>query len=188
MEESEIKRTPAEWGLRWVWNHPEVTVVLSGMNEISQLEENIRTASDAYPGSMTEKELAVVSLIAGKYHELMKIPCTGCKYCMPCPFGVDIPGCFDLYNSAYIFPNEGWYNYRYLYISHHLVLQKSAASLCRNCGLCEKQCPQHIEIRKNLKIIEKEFEGNAIKLIVPVLNILRKIKRKITGIIHFRKK
>ena len=97
--EAEIKRTPAEWGLRWVWNRPEVTVVLSGMNEESHIEENLRIADEAYPNSLTEAELQLVKRVEQKYRELMKIGCTGCRYCLPCPSGVDIPGCFEIYDN-----------------------------------------------------------------------------------------
>jgi predicted aldo/keto reductase-like oxidoreductase len=158
-DEAEKKRTPAAWGLRWIWNHPEVTVVLSGMNEISQVDENIETASEGRAGSLTADELAIVRRAADTFQALMSVPCTGCRYCMPCPNGVDIPGCFDLYNSAHLFGDQGPYNDRYFYSSLHRPQKNSGASLCRDCGLCEDQCLQHIEIRKHLKTIEREFEG-----------------------------
>ncbi len=92
--EAERRRTPAEWALRWVWNHPEVTVVLSGMNDEAQVEENLRIAADARPGSLTAAELGLVGRVGRKYREIMKVGCTGCGYCQPCPSGVDIPGSF----------------------------------------------------------------------------------------------
>jgi predicted aldo/keto reductase-like oxidoreductase len=89
-------------GLRWIWNHPEVTVVLSGMNEEIHIEENLRIAAEAYPNSLTEAELQLVKRVTSKYRELMKVGCTGCRYCMPCPAGVNIPLCFEEYNNLYL--------------------------------------------------------------------------------------
>jgi predicted aldo/keto reductase-like oxidoreductase len=99
LKETEVRRTPAEWALRWVWNHPEVTVVLSGMNDENHIEENLTIADDAFPRSLTDEEIGLVSRAAQAYRESMKIGCTGCQYCMPCPAGVDIQGCFDHYNQ-----------------------------------------------------------------------------------------
>ena len=105
-DEAPIKRTPAEWALRWVWNHPEVTVVLSGMNEEKHiLKRTLQDADKAYPNSLTEAELQLVKKVEKKYRELMKVGCTGCRYCMPCPGGVNIPFCFEAYNNLYMFDN-----------------------------------------------------------------------------------
>ena len=104
--EGEVKRSPAEWALRWIWNHPEVTVVLSGMNNEDHIQENLRIADEAYPYSLSEKELGLVSRVAETYRGLMKAGCTGCRYCMPCPSGVDIPSCFELHNGAHIFGDK----------------------------------------------------------------------------------
>ena len=101
-DEAPTKRTAAEWALRWVWNHPEVTVVLSGMNEETHIEENLKVAGEAYPNSLTETELQLIKKVEQKYRELMKVGCTGCRYCMPCPSGVNIPLCFELYNNLYM--------------------------------------------------------------------------------------
>ena len=90
-DEADIKRSPAEWGLRWVWNHPEVTVVLSGMNDERHIEENLRVAGEALPGSLTEKELALAARVRDAYRKQVKVGCTGCHYCLPCPQGVNIP-------------------------------------------------------------------------------------------------
>ncbi|HML25927.1 MAG TPA: aldo/keto reductase, partial [Methanomethylovorans sp.] len=92
--EADVKRSPAEWALRWVWNHPEVTVVLSGMTEPYHVEENLKAAEEGLADSLTPEELELISRVADKYRELMKINCTGCRYCMPCPQAADIPACF----------------------------------------------------------------------------------------------
>jgi predicted aldo/keto reductase-like oxidoreductase len=165
-DEADVKRTPAEWALRWIWNHPEVTVVLSGMNDISQVDENILTASEAYPNSLNQKELDTVARVAEKYRDLMTIPCTGCNYCVPCPAGVDIPGCFELYNSREVFRGAGNDDtqYRYLLYQMGILGNRSSASLCINCGKCKEQCPQHIDIPVKMKEVETQFESPVIKL------------------------
>ncbi len=108
-----VHRSPAEWALRWVWDHPEVTVVLSGMNEENHIEENIRVAGEALPCSMTDVELAVVEKARLAYTLLMSVPCTGCRYCMPCPSGVNIPECFAAYNDTALFPGSGHARFQY---------------------------------------------------------------------------
>ena len=170
---SNVKKSPAEWGLRWIWNHPEVAVVLSGMNEISQIDENIQTASEAYPNSLTERELDTVKMAAEKYRKLMTIPCTGCKYCMPCPSGVDIPGCFELYNSINIFKGLGEYDAQYMYLIHHMGIlgNRTSASLCTDCENCKKHCPQHIDIPNKMKDVEAQFERPITKLKATVMKL-----------------
>jgi len=157
-DQAEIKRTPAEWSLRWVWNHPEVTVVLSGMNEEKHIEENIRIAGEAYPDSLSQEELDLVSRVRDTYQELMKVGCTGCRYCMPCPSGVNIPACFELYNNANMFGEKFQAK-----LGYALNLRGSYASQCKDCGKCEKACPQHLPIPKLLKDVSREFEGFFLK-------------------------
>ena len=141
-DQAYIKRSPAEWAFRWVWNHPEVTVVLSGMNSQEMVEENIRVASEAGANSFTETDYELFEQVRQVLNEKIKIPCTGCNYCMPCPKGVDIPTCFSCYNNLEI---EGrmmafW---RYM-MQTSLKSQTHNASLCVKCGKCEGHCPQNI--------------------------------------------
>lgn len=154
-EEADHKRTPAEWALRWVWNHPEVSVVLSGMNEEDHIKENIQVANEAHPLSLNSAELELIKKVKKKYNELMKIGCTGCNYCMPCPNGVNIPSCFDYYNSSYLFENRFMNNM--LYFS--FLAESELASRCQNCGECEEKCPQELSIQQLLEQVAKEFEG-----------------------------
>jgi hypothetical protein len=156
-DEAGKKRSPAEWALRWVWNHPEVNVVLSGMNEDSQVEENLRIADEGYPNSLAESELEIIGRAEKAYRKLMKIDCTGCRYCLPCPEGVDIPGCFDIYNSKHVFGDE---RSQLVYNVRHSGMggPPSGASLCTACGTCEDLCPQHLEIPELLKEVAAEFE------------------------------
>ena len=153
---------PAEWALRWLWNRPEVTVVLSGMTETDQLDENLRIAEEGLPGSLTEEELELAKRAGEKYMEIMKVGCTGCSYCMPCPFGVNIPACFEIYNSYHMFDDKRHEKFMYMSRLGGLLNKKSAASLCRNCGRCVKACPQHIDIPNELKKVKNDMEGPVI--------------------------
>lgn len=151
-EVADVKRSPAEWALRWIWNQPEVGLLLSGMNSISQIEENIKTAEASLVGAMPPKEIELVDAVKKKYKELTRVSCTACRYCMPCPAGVDIPGNFALYNEAAMYDNwdncKGYYNSR---------KDTEKASACVECEKCEKVCPQHLKIREHLKELHGEM-------------------------------
>jgi predicted aldo/keto reductase-like oxidoreductase len=161
-DETETKRTPAEWALRWVWNHPEVTVVLSGMNEESHIEENLKIASEAYPNSLTDAELQLVKKVEQKYRQLMKIGCTGCRYCMPCPSGVNIPECFEIYNNLHMFGNVEGARFTYAVRMSGVFTNTEPggfASQCIECGQCMEKCPQSLKIPDLLKTVAEELEG-----------------------------
>lgn len=156
--QSDVQRSSAEWALRWLWNHPEVSTVLSGMNEEAHIDENVRVASETLPGSLTEKELELIEAVKKEYFRLKKVDCTGCGYCMPCPAGVNIPMCFGFYNNKHLFGGRGA-NFQYTFFTSGLTGGKPAnASLCIHCGQCEKVCPQHIHIRHELKQVVREME------------------------------
>lgn len=165
---SPVKRSPAEWALRWVWNHPEVTVVLSGMNEEAHIDENIRAAKTAQPLSLSAEELATVNRARDEYKRLMKVGCTGCGYCMPCPSGVDIPGCFARYNTYRLFPNDRTIRFHYMMRHGGFEDKKSNAGLCKSCGKCMKACPQHLPIPELLKDVSREMDG-MLAVMVPVM-------------------
>ncbi|WP_438444985.1 aldo/keto reductase [Gorillibacterium sp. sgz5001074] len=144
------RRTPAEWALRWVWNHPEAHVTLSGMGTMEQVEENMRTAAEAAAGSMTAKELDVVAQ-ARDVFRWTKVSCTGCEYCMPCPVGVDIPANFKFYNEYYFLSNDNQRNgLKKVYDTK--IPADARASSCVECGTCEEHCPQHIAIPQELRL------------------------------------
>lgn len=172
-ESFRITRTPAEWALRWIWNHPEVNVILSGMSDEQQLSENISIAQNAKANSLSEEELAIFDRVKAVMLQKTKVPCTGCAYCMPCPSGVDIPGCFAAYNDKYLLETKGG-RWNYLQTLGTMAKQPSYASLCTECGKCERHCPQNIQIRKELKTVKKEMEG---VLFRPLVYIARKILR-----------
>ena len=162
-EEYKIKRTPAQWAFRWLWNQPEVTVVLSGMNSDEMVRDNIQTASTVEVGELGEDEEQMLKQVVAAINAKMKVGCTGCGYCMPCPKGVDIPGTFAAYNRRYA-EGKFWSFVDYVMCTT-LRKNSTAASNCVGCGKCEKHCPQHIEIRKNLKDAQKELETPLYKVV-----------------------
>lgn len=167
-DESPVKRSAAEWGLRFVWDHPEVTVVLSGMNDEAHIDENIRVAGSALPQSLTPDDRDRIGRARDTYRRLMKVGCTGCGYCMPCPAGVDIPGCFSLYNARHLFPKDRSAKFHYFGRHGGLIGDVSYAGLCRQCGKCAKACPQHLPIPQLMKDVKSDMEGG-MRIAVPVL-------------------
>ncbi|SNX53981.1 aldo/keto reductase [Thermoanaerobacterium sp. RBIITD] len=151
-DKSKVKRTPAEWALQWVWNHPEVSIVLSGMSTMEQVIQNIESASRSGANSFTEEELELVDQVRNTYKKLSPVACTACNYCMPCPNGVMIPRNFAIYNEACMYNNykEALNNYN--------NLKDGKASSCIECGQCETKCPQHLTIIDYLKDVKKYFK------------------------------
>ncbi|MDR2707199.1 MAG: aldo/keto reductase [Nitrososphaerota archaeon] len=171
-DDAHVKRSPAEWSFRWLWNQPEVTCVLSGMNSLEMLKENIETAKTANIDDFSERDFAVIEKAKQAFTEAIKVPCTGCSYCMPCPQGVDIPTCFSCYNNIVI---EGKKAAFIKYIMQTSLKSKpQVASLCNKCGHCEKSCPQKIEIRTELQNTKKAFEKFYFK---PVVYIAKKFMK-----------
>lgn len=149
--------TPAQWALKWLWNQPEVTCVLSGMNSVEMVEENLHTAEHTRAGELTEADQAMLRQVVEAINARMKVGCTGCGYCMPCPEGVDIPGSFAAYNRRY---SEGWVAAMKDYFMCTAIRKDSSgASNCVECGKCERHCPQHIPIRRELKAVKKSLEN-----------------------------
>lgn len=165
------KHTPAQWALRWLWNQPEVTCVLSGMNSLEMVADNVKTASEATVGELGPKEEAMLQRVVGAINAKMKVGCTGCGYCMPCPKGVDIPGTFAAYNRRF---SEG----RSAALIEYFMCTalrgaSSAASNCIECGKCEGHCPQHIPIRSELKNARRQLEGPLYKIGRKVVKIFK---------------
>lgn len=160
------QRSPAEWAFRWLWNQEEVAVVLSGMSTMEMLEENIASASAAAVGCMSEEENGMLQQVADAINEKIKVGCTGCSYCMPCPMGVDIPGTFAAYNRT---ASEGWFaGEREYFMGTTLRKSRTAASQCIGCGKCEAHCPQGIAIREQLAAARKTLEGPVYKIAAKV--------------------
>jgi predicted aldo/keto reductase-like oxidoreductase len=145
------KRTPADWALQWVWNHPEVSLALSGMSTLEQVKQNITSASQSGPGTLTADELALIARVRDKYRELCPIPCTQCKYCLPCPGGVNIPRIFEIYNEVIMYND-----YKTARASYNIWLkEEERADSCTQCGQCEELCPQEIGIIEGLAQIHQ---------------------------------
>lgn len=150
-------RSCAEWGLRWLWDQPGVTCVLSGMNSLEQLEDNCAAADAALPGCLEAVERDTIARVKALFERSYKVPCTGCNYCMPCPQGISIPSCFAAYNESFSLG-------RFTGLYHYLTSTGAAganvrlASDCVGCGACAKRCPQHIDIPAEMKALRKRLE------------------------------
>lgn len=166
------RRTPAELAFKWLYDQPEVTCVLSGMNSMEMVEQNLKTASDAFVGCLTDEDAALIEQVKREIAQKVKVGCTGCGYCMPCPRGVDIPGAFRCYNAVY---SEGKRSGRRDYLQCTAFRKEtSSASQCIDCGKCESHCPQQIEIRRELKNAAAELENlryKAIKTAIQVFHL-----------------
>ena len=161
--------SPAEWSFRWLYDQPEVTVVLSGMNTLDMVRENCRTADSARAGAFTDADRDVLRRVTGAIRASDKVGCTGCRYCMPCPKGVDIPGTFRCYNAMFIeSPSQGRFQYAQ---TVGLTKEPAFASQCIQCGKCEKHCPQGLPIREKLREADKALRPLPYRI---GINIVRK--------------
>ena len=158
-DSASVRRTPAEWGLRWIWNHHEVSVVLSGMGAMEQVIENIRTAETALPGSLAAAELELFDKVREAYRKRVKIPCTKCEYCQPCPQGVKIPDLFEQYNTAWMYGALDELARFYA----RMRTEPGNVGNCADCGTCEEKCPQALPIRDLLREIDRDLTSRAPK-------------------------
>lgn len=177
MERHTPRRSPAEWALRWLWNQPEVTCVLSGMNSLEMVEENCRVASESKAGEFGPEEETFFEELRRVINEKMKVGCTGCGYCLPCPRGVDIPGIFRCYNELYTESRfAGWKEYVQVIGFRR---EPGFASQCVGCGKCRQHCPQGIDIPVLLKKAERAaFPPLHRAIVYPVRRLMfRKTKK-----------
>jgi len=142
-----VQRSPLEWAWRWVWNEAAVATALSGMSTMGQLEQNVSLAEDARAGVLTDEERELTGKVRNVYRSMLRVDCTHCAYCLPCPYGVNIPMNFSLYNDTFMFrdPELNFMLYNYM------MTPEQRASNCQECGECEPKCPQHIPIIEELK-------------------------------------
>ena len=154
-DKAQVKRTPAEWALRFIWNRPEASVVLSGMSELGQMEENVKIANAGLANSLTEIELALIQEAKAIYLAKTRVNCTSCGYCLPCPHGVAIPANFLQLNNLSIYQDRGAANFFYF----HILKAEQRASHCEECGQCVERCPQQIPIPDMLKEVVRELES-----------------------------
>lgn len=166
------KMTPVEWSFKWLWNQKEVMCVLSGMNSIEMVKENTKYANEAKVNSFTKEDLELLEKVVKAINEKMKVPCTGCRYCMPCPKNVDIPGTFSAYNKYYT--DNKFTGLKEYFMCTALRKDSTSASNCVECGRCEKHCPQKIEIRKELKNARKKLENPIYKIGKRIIKIFMK--------------
>lgn len=167
----EPKRSPAEWAFRWLYTQPEVTCVLSGMNSCEMVTENLRIADETKVGDFTEEDFALIEKVKKEIQKTVKVGCTGCGYCMPCPMGVDIPETFRCYNNYYA---EGKGAAKREYMQCTLFRKDhSNASGCIGCGKCETHCPQQIPIRKELKEAAARLEDVKFSIVKKAIRLLK---------------
>ncbi len=144
-----LQRTPQEWALRWVWNHPEVSVTLSGMSKMEHVIENVKFAEHSEPHNLTADEVALIGRVRGAYRALGPVSCTACRYCMPCPNGVEIPRILEFYNEAILF--NDYDRRRRMYSDQHMLTEEQRADKCIKCEICLEKCPQHLPIPELLE-------------------------------------
>ncbi len=174
----EKQRTAAEWAFRWLWDQPQVTCVLSGMNSLEMIDENVRIASQVRPGEFDESDFQMIEGIKAAIQSKVKVGCTACGYCMPCPKGVDIPGTFRCYNEMFT-ENKSQGRFEYAQVVG-LRKESSFPDQCVGCGKCESHCPQHLEIRRLLKEADKALRPWPYKAGISLANkfILKGGKKK----------
>ncbi len=152
-----IQRTPAEWALQWIWNHPEVSTILSGMSNFEQVEENLKSAHRSRPDQLSGGEKTLIFMAKGEFQKRTVIPCTKCEYCMPCPQGVAIPRNFELYNEGAVYGDPGSPRYTYKL----WMKPEDRASACTGCKVCEEKCPQKINISEWMPKVNDIMTGKA---------------------------
>ena len=151
------ERSPAEWAFRWLCNDPAVYTVLSGVTTPEMTDDNIRIFSNVHPGCMTEEEQEIVKAARETYAKRIKVNCTNCRYCLPCPMGVEIPRVFSAWNNAYKYDTISDVEWTY----GRLLADNKSAAQCVGCGKCESICPQHIKIRDMLKSAHEDLTKKA---------------------------
>lgn len=171
---TDSERTLVEWGMRWVWDQPQVTMALSGMSTMEQLSQSADIAERSTADSLTSDEREVYARAVSEILARIKVACTGCAYCMPCPHGVDIPTCFSCYNELY---SHSWYQgiKRYVMNTGFLSVEQSYASKCKKCGKCEKHCPQGIRISKELGRVSRKMEIIGLRTVTAAARRILKI-------------
>ena len=156
MEKVADRYTPADLALKWIWNQPEVSVVLSGMSNMEQVVENLHSADESAADSFENAEHNAIDALRNSFSSRIAVPCTNCKYCLPCPNGVDIPANFEFFNHAYLYDDLPGAKFRYsVYLS-----PSERSDNCIACGECEERCPQQIEISSWMpKVTEMLSQG-----------------------------
>lgn len=158
VDEFPVKRTPVEWALQWLWSQPEVSLILSGMSTFEQVQDNIKFASRSKVNSFSSDEQGLIEQLQQRFQERVAIPCTDCKYCMPCASGVQIPQIFSIYNDGKFWDNPNMAVHRY----NHQLKDGERANECIECGACESICPQAIKITEWLPKVHAELSETSV--------------------------
>lgn len=161
--EVDSSKSSVDWALSWVFNQKELTCVLSGMGSLDQMKENMSIAERVEIGSLSDEEIDVLDKAQGIFNSMMKINCTGCGYCLPCPRGVNIPDCFNVYNEKYLFDKKAFGVLPHAMVNYYMVVggitnKQASAGLCNHCGRCKRLCPQSLDIPNELDRVKSEFE------------------------------
>lgn len=161
--EVDSSKSSVDWALSWVFNQKEITCVLSGMGSLNQMKENMSIAERVEIGSLSDEEIDVLDKAQGIFNSMMKINCTGCGYCLPCPRGVNIPDCFNVYNEKYLFDKKAFGVLPHAMVNYYVVVggitnKQASAGLCNHCGRCKSLCPQSLDIPNELDRVKSEFE------------------------------
>ena len=177
---SQSDRTNVDLALSWIYDTPEITCVLSGMNSIDMIDENIKITDNHQSNPLNDEELELISSMKDKILELNKISCTGCNYCMPCPRDINIPDIFKYYNDKNLFPEDKSYGIHHTFILYNaningIVGKAHDVSLCVDCGLCMSKCPQQLEIPELLRMVDKSYHGNTIRRFKPLIKKVKDI-------------
>jgi predicted aldo/keto reductase-like oxidoreductase len=152
------QQEPVEWAFQWVWSQPEVAIALSGMSTFEQLEQNLKIADTARLHSMTADELKLIDKVRDAYRSLRPVKCSNCKYCLPCPSGVDIPAVFQLYDDSVMYDDPQGGKFRY---NGPMFNKDAKADKCTECGQCLEKCPMHIQIPDQLKVAHAAMHSDA---------------------------
>ena len=173
-----VKKSSADWALSWVLNDPDVTLVLSGMNEMEHIDENIKIVDKARAGGLKSEELEIIEKVRGKYLELMQVGCTGCGYCMPCPAGINIPDTFKYLNAHHMFKNgKSKMDYAMYAGAKTQDGRPHWTTSCIDCGKCEKACPQGIKVRAEFEKVRRDLEGPGTKIFAAILRPIAGTKK-----------
>ena len=156
-------KSSVDWALSWIFNQKEITCVLSGMGSLEQIKENMAIAERVEVGSLSDDEINVLDKAQDIFNSMMKINCTGCGYCLPCPKGVNIPDCFNVYNEKYLFNKKAFGIIPHAMVNYYMVVggitnKQASAGLCNHCGRCKRLCPQSLDIPNELDRVKSEFE------------------------------
>jgi predicted aldo/keto reductase-like oxidoreductase len=179
-DEAPLKKSAAHWAFKWLYNQPEITMVLSGMNRDDHIDENIKIAQESLPGGLSPEEVDIVERSRDKFLELQEVGCTGCAYCMPCPAGIDIPAVFKNLNNYRMFGKAGA---RVMHMAYQGIMTGDRkphwTSTCIDCGKCEKLCPQDIAVREEFKKVRKALEGPGVRAIAALARPLMGRKKDV---------